>query len=77
MCNCPHCDKELKLPPYAKWNADQYGQSVLVVTLCCGKAVTVRPVRSFNIEAYVGPRTEDDWANTFKAQNPKKDSLSC
>lgn len=58
---CPNGDHELQLPDRAWFNGDQYGTSSLVVAQCCNAPVTLTPVRSWQVDQYGGPRTEDDW----------------
>lgn len=58
---CPHCSKPLQVKSVAEYNANAYRQPVLAVTLCCGKGVTLTPVRSVSVTAYKGPKDQDDW----------------
>jgi len=66
MSACPHCTKEIEVPDRAYFNADQYGKSSLVATLCCGKGVRIIPKRSYRFEAYTGREKEDDWGERLK-----------
>jgi hypothetical protein len=65
--NCPNCKKDLLLLdgniPFL--NVDTYDNTVIAVTDCCGVAVRIAPVRSYNITTYQGPRMVDDWGNEF------------
>lgn len=63
---CPHCKKELKVNPVVFMNADIYSRTNLIVTQCCGKPVTLTPVRTYSVSQYKGERTEDDWGNDIK-----------
>lgn len=59
--NCPHCSKPLQLMPRAYIHADTYGRHNASTTECCGKIVTVHPIRSYRIEKDTQNRKEDDW----------------
>lgn len=60
---CPNCENELSVPTYAVYNAEAYGKSVLVKTICCATFVRIAPVVNFRVEVYEGDRKEDDWGN--------------
>jgi vancomycin resistance protein YoaR len=65
---CPHCDQELKLvdgqTPYR--NSEIYRKNNLCTTACCGHAVVIRPVTTFDVVKYVGHENEDFWGNPIK-----------
>lgn len=63
---CPHCNEELSVPQRCLINAETYHNSVLAITNCCGKGVNIRPITKFDITAYTGTKTEDDWGEKFK-----------
>ena len=63
---CPHCGNDLEVNNAAEWNVEAYGNTVLAVTLCCGKGVYLVPVRTYVVEAYDGARDDDNWDNLFK-----------
>lgn len=59
--NCPHCKAALALPLAATTNVERYGLQSIATTECCGKAMLVKPVRTFTVQVYVGDREKDDW----------------
>jgi len=61
MTQCVHCNKRLLIPNRAWHNADNYNKAVNVTTECCGKMITITPVRTYRIDKYLGDNTEDDW----------------
>lgn len=63
---CPHCKKELEIPWNSKVNMENYHDSCITVTKCCGKAVCCCPEFSFTAEKYIGEEKEDDWGNPIK-----------
>lgn len=63
---CPHCNEELKLEPYVVGNVDVYDKVALGKAQCCGKGVTVHPVRSVRVEKYLGNMKIDDWGDKFE-----------
>lgn len=78
MTKCPHCDKELRVDAIATWNVDQYGNSVVSATKCCGYGVTISRVISYSVHKYNGNSTEDYWGNSFKnptLENRRTDNL--
>jgi hypothetical protein len=63
---CPHCNKEVKVPPYAWYNAENYKNAVLVKTECCGNPIVIYPKTEFDVYIYDGDRTTDDWGLIFE-----------
>ena len=65
--NCPHCGNELEVDKAPIRNMDVYGNPVLAIARCCGKGVLLFPVRTYDVQAYYGDATEDNWGNPLKA----------
>ncbi len=63
---CPHCKKDLTLNNPVLYNAEAYHNSVLGVTLCCGRGVMVIPKMTFKITKYTGEKRQDDWGHIIK-----------
>ncbi|MDF9909577.1 UNVERIFIED_ORG: hypothetical protein OKW14_001503 [Pantoea brenneri] len=59
---CPHCKKELSYPEYAWSNAYQYKKSCTVATDCCGKAISVTPRFTVDVQKSDATGT-DDWGS--------------
>lgn len=64
---CPHCQHELKLAPNNAFrNAEIYGTTNKVYTLCCNKLVTISRVISFKVNKSSETPDQDDWGNKQK-----------
>lgn len=63
---CPHCEKTLEIMSYVEHNVSAYNEKVVATTLCCGKGVIVKPVRTYTVERYIGDKTEDSWNVPFE-----------
>lgn len=63
---CPHCGKGLIVPLYATHNADAYGKPVTVASLCCGKAIMIKPIRSLRFTKDESDKENDDWGVKIK-----------
>lgn len=61
---CPHGDHNLDVPERAYQNAWQYHKPNVTITNCCGNAVRVSPVTTFEIDKVTGV-DEDDWGYTI------------
>lgn len=59
---CPHCGEHLKISNGKYGYIRQYLGNSIVRADCCGNLVHVMPHVSFNIAAYSGNRTKDDWS---------------
>ncbi len=58
---CPHCGNAFKAIPQGFDNADTYNRAVTVRADCCGRAVTITPVRHFRLSQ--SGRHQDDWGH--------------
>lgn len=63
---CPHCKDKLKVASYCFSNADIFSQSCAATTECCGRLVTIRPIRKFEVTINKSGKTEDDWGVPVK-----------
>lgn len=63
---CPHGNHDLDVPGTALINVDSYGNSVVVVTDCCEKPVTISPIRNYRVVEYRGSNDTDDWGRPIK-----------
>lgn len=68
---CPHCKEPLIIPYHSVMNADQYGTSNMVATECCGRGITVIPLRRYDVEPYDGSEITDDWGHEIKKTKKK------
>jgi hypothetical protein len=63
---CPHCNEEISLPYTAKRNMEIYHNTVLTITVCCGKLVNAYPINNYGAFKYSGDKKEDDWGRKSK-----------
>ena len=69
---CPNCESTLDVDQCVYLNADTYGKTNVITTNCCGEAITVRPIRTYEVRRYEGNRSEDDWGNPIKSSTTNK-----
>lgn len=60
---CPHCDTETNFYHPAMTSVDHYKNNNLMKMPCCGKGVVIRMRRVYDIFAYNGDASHDDWDN--------------
>lgn len=68
---CPLCGAEARLPENSRRNMENYQQSCVTVTLCCGGLVHASPVTTFRLSECSG-RTEDDWGRAPAQRRPRQ-----
>lgn len=63
---CPHCEKELKIPRRCYIAVETYGKSLDATTECCGKLIHLSQQTRFVVEKADPIQTEDDWGVPIK-----------
>lgn len=63
---CPHCGSVAAISVEAIADVLTDNQKRLVVTLCCGKPVTLLPIKTIKIIKSVAACSFDDYGNPFK-----------
>jgi len=55
----PNCQRDVKIPNRAYFNADNYGQSCKTIVECCGGIINMRPIRTYKLST--AEDMVDDW----------------